>query len=76
MSVRLVPANLFEYPHCIPVIISNFHLNIFEAMRSALLLFSHHLRISIGRELPKLCPECLPETLETEYFEGAVVCFF
>lgn len=41
-------------------------------MRSALLLFSH-LRISIGiglRELPKLCPECLPETLETEYFEG------
>ena len=77
----MVPANVFEHAHCISVIKlnSHSHLNIFEAMRSALLLISHHLRISIGlRELPKLCPECLPETLETEYFGGAVsavVCF-
>ena len=79
LFVGLVPANVFEHAHCIPVIQLNSHLNIFEAMRSALLLISHHLRISIGlRELPKLCPECLPETLETEYFGGAVsavVCF-
>ena len=42
-------------------------------MRSALLLLAHHLPTSSGlRELPKLCPECLPETLETDYFQGQV----
>ena len=33
-------------------------------MRSALLV------LASARELPRLCPQCLPEPMETEYFGG------